>query len=584
MADYISEELINRISEEADIVEVIGEYLPLKKAGKNYKALCPFHEERTPSFVVSPEKQLFHCFGCGVGGNVFTFLMRWEKISFPEAVRMLAEKMGIPIPAQGNRKESLWKEELYGLNEEIVLYFQQNLWKNKVARGYLKDRGFDEETLNVFRVGYAPSSEEFLKFCRKKGFSFERLRDLGLILPSKRGKGYYAYFRDRIIFPVFTPQGKVCGFGGRVLDSSLPKYLNSTQSPIFDKGKILYGLNFNKEEIRRKGEAILVEGYTDVLALYQAGIRNAVASLGTSLTHSQTRLIRRYADAIFIAYDQDRAGVAATLRGIDLLLEVDLKVRIISLPEGADPADLLTEEKKELFIKKKDEALPYFDWRLNLEIPQGRTLEAEDKIRVIKALFPTLSKIKNEIKLRELIRKLAYRLDLDESLVGMELESFKKKVKFSLSELPKTGNEQEKMEEMLLRLMLSDTEIAKMVKERWSEDYFNNPSYKAVAQRVISLVEKGEMSFSALINQLREENLSSLVSSFSLSEDFFKGSDKKRIVLDIIEALYRNRGQRKIEELRRKIKEEEEEGKEEKVREYLNELIRLKKQILSYRS
>jgi len=580
MAEYISEELIDRISEQADIVEIIGEYLPLKKAGKNYKTLCPFHQERTPSFVVSPEKQLFHCFGCGIGGNVFTFIMKWEKVSFPEAVKVLGDRMGILVHAVEDKERVVYKEELYRINEQVASFFQQRLDRNQTARRYLEDRGFEEETLGIFKVGYASSSREFLEFCQKKGFSFERLRDLGLVVPSKEGKGYYAYFRDRIIFPIFTPQGKICGFGGRVLDSSLPKYLNSPQSPIFDKGKVLYGLNFSKEEIRREGEAILVEGYTDVLSLYQAGIRNVIASLGTSLTHSQARLIKRYMDTVFIAYDPDRAGVAATLRGIDLLLEADLRIRVISLPEGLDPAELLARKEGEVFTRRKNQALPYFNWRLNLEIPQGCPLEPEDKVRIIDALFSTLSKVKNEIKLRDYIRKLAHRLNLDESLVGMELEKFKRKEKVSVSEFFKTGNDRERMEEMLLRLMLSDVEIARMVKERWNVDYFESPFYKEIAQKVIFSAEGEEMSSSKLINKLRDENLSSFISSSSLSEDSFKGSDRKRIVLDLIETLHRNRRQKKIDELRGKIEKEEEEGQEEKVREHLNELIRLKKQIL----
>jgi len=301
MAGYISDEIINKISEQTDIVEVISEYLPLKKAGKNYKALCPFHEERTPSFIVSPEKQLFHCFGCGVGGNVFTFLMKWEKISFPEAVRMLGEKLGIPISVEEEKGE-VSKEEFYQINESVANFFQGELRKNKVAQDYLKRRGFSEKTLDTWKVGYAPASRVFLSFCKKKGISLERLRDLGLLSLGK--EDWYAYFRERIVFPIFTPQGRICGFGGRVLDSSSPKYLNSPQSPVFDKGRVLYGLNFSKEAIGKEKAVVLVEGYTDAITLYQGGIRNVVASLGTSLTVSQARLIKRYADEVFIAYDQ----------------------------------------------------------------------------------------------------------------------------------------------------------------------------------------------------------------------------------------------------------------------------------------
>jgi len=274
-------------------------------------------------------------------------------------------------------------------------------------------------------LGYAPASRVFLSFCKKKGISLERLRDLGLLSLGK--EDWYAYFRERIIFPIFTPQGRICGFGGRVLDSSSPKYLNSPQSPVFDKGRVLYGLNFSKEAIGKEKAVVLVEGYTDAITLYQGGIRNVVASLGTSLTASQARLIKRYADEVFIAYDQDKAGIAATLRGIDLLLEADLKVRIISLPRGMDPAEFLDKKGAKLFVKEKDKAISYFDYRVNLEIGQSSFLEPEDKLRVVNALFPTLSRVKNLIKLQELIKKLAHRLNIDESLLGMEFEKFKRR-------------------------------------------------------------------------------------------------------------------------------------------------------------
>jgi len=579
MGGYISDEVINKISEQTDIVEVISQYLPLKKAGKNYKALCPFHEERTPSFVVSSEKQLFHCFGCGVGGNVFTFLMKWEKISFPEAAKMLGEKLGIPISVDEEKKGGIPREEFYQINESVANFFQQELRRNKVVQDYLKGRGFIEKTLDTWRLGYAPDSRVFLSFCEKKKFSFERLRDLGLL--SRGEGGYYAYFRNRIIFPIFTPQGRVCGFGGRVLDNSLPKYLNSPQSPVFDKGRILYGLNFSKEAIGKERAVILVEGYTDTITLYQGGIRNVVASLGTSLTAPQVRLIKRYCDEAFIAYDQDKAGIAATLRGIDLLLEADLKIKVISLPQGMDPADFLNKKGPEFFIKEKNASVSYFDYRMSLEMKQRSLSEPEDKVRVINALFPTLSKVKNLVKLQELIKKLAHRLQIDESLLRIEFEKLKGRQRFSLSPgLFRHQNGQEKIEKDLLQLMLNDTQVIKIVEENWNGDYFINPFYREIAQKMVSLAREGKLSLSTLISQLKEENISSLVTSFSLlEEDPFKGVDKEKAAFDIIETLQRNNKQRKIEELRRKIGESEEKGEEPKD-EWLKEFDQLKKQIL----
>jgi DNA primase len=581
MSGSVPEEVIDNIRERADIVEIISEYLPLKKAGKNYKALCPFHQERTPSFMVSPEKQLFHCFGCGVGGNVFSFLMKWEKITFPEAIRNLGEKVGIPVSFSAEEKRtSGHKEELYSINKLVAEIFQEQLKKNRQAQAYLKERGFNEETVATFRIGFAPSSKEFLRNCQKRDLSREKLEELGLLLT--RGKEERAYFRYRIILPIFTPRGRICGFGARVMDDSMPKYLNSSESPIFDKGKTLYGLNFSKEAVRRENEAILVEGYTDLIYLHQVGIKNVVASLGTSLTPWQARTIKRYTNQIFIAYDQDRAGVAATLRGIDLLLEEDLRIKVIPLPRGKDPADLV-KESGELFLRNKAEAIPYFDYRLQLEMKKRPSLELEDKIEILNALFPTLGKNKNLVRIREFIKKLSHQLDLDEESIGMEFEKFQRKGNKDLFRSPSLRKKdgREEMEKMLLQLMLDDEEIINMVEKKWDAHLFRNPPYHLIAEKLINSLKEGKVASAKLAGQLEEENLSSLISSFSLSKSYWKDDSKQNLVRDLIGSLERNNIQRRINELREKIKAGEDKGEEKKVERWLQELTRLKKQIIS---
>ena len=582
MASYISDELIDRISERADIVEIISHYLPLKKAGKNYKALCPFHQEKTPSFMVSPEKQLFHCFGCGAGGNVFNFVMKWEKISFPEAVKMIGEKVGISVAVINEEAgRGVLKEELYRTNERVADLFQQELKRMVSVKKYLKQRGFIPEVIDKFRVGWAPTSGDFLKMARAKGISLENLKKLSLLIPSQKRDGWYAWFRQRLIFPIFTPEGRICGFGGRILDNGLPKYLNSSSSLIFDKSRILYGLNFSKEAIRQEEEVILVEGYTDVMTLHQRGIKNVVASLGTSLTSSQARLIKRYTGHVFIAYDQDKAGISATLRGIDLLLEANLEIRIISMPRGVDPADLVNREGEGSFLKRKDEALAYFDYRLNLEIQKRPSLRREDKIEIIEEVFPTLAKVSNSITLGELIRSLSQRLDLDEEMIRTEFKRFKRKERGFLSrpEFLKMEDGQEKRERMLLQLMLDDEAVVKLVEERWDLDNFTNPDYRRIAKEIIISWKKGKTSFSRLINQLEEENLSSIISSFSLSESPFKTDDEEKLALDLIDKWQRNKVQKRISELTKNIKESQRKGQEEKINQWWDELTHLKRQI-----
>lgn len=582
MANYISHELIDRISERADIVEVVSHYLPLRKTGKNYKALCPFHQEKTPSFIVSSEKQLFHCFGCGAGGNVFNFVMKWEKIPFPEAAKMIGEKVGIPVTVINEEGgKAILKEELYRTNEKVADLFQQELKRITSVKNYLKQRGFTPEMVDKYRVGWAPASRDFLKMARAKGIALENLKKLSLLIPSQKKDGWYAWFRERLIFPIFTPEGRICGFGGRILDNSLPKYLNSSASLIFDKGRILYGLNFSKEEIRQKEEVILVEGYTDVMALYQRGIRNVVASLGTSLTSSQARLVKRYADRVFIAYDQDKAGISATLRGIDLLLENDLEIRIISMPQGIDPANLVNKEGEGSFLKRKDKALAYFDYRLNLEIQKRPSLRREDKIEIIGEVFPTLAKVRNSITFGELVRSLSQRLDLDEEAIRTEFKRFKRKERGFLSrpEFLKMEDGQEKRERMLVQLMLDDEAVVKLVEERWDLDNFTNPDYRRIAKEIIISWKKGKRSFSTLINQLGQENLSAIVSSFSLSESASKTDNKEKLALDLIDKWQRSKLQGRISELMKNIKENQTKGKEEKINQWWDELTQLKRQI-----
>ena len=581
MSGSVPEEVIDRIRERADIVEIISEYLPLKKVGKNYKALCPFHQERTPSFMVSPEKQLFHCFGCGVGGNVFSFLMKWEKITFPEAIRNLGEKVGIPVSFSAEEERtSDYKEELYRINKLVAEIFQEELKKNKRAQAYLKGRGFDQETVATFKIGFAPSSKEFLGLCQKRDLSREKLEKLGLLLAG--GKEERAYFRYRIILPIFTSRGRICGFGARVIDDSMPKYLNSSESPIFDKGKNLYGLNFSKETIRRENEAILVEGYTDLICLHQVGIKNVVASLGTSLTPWQARTIRRYTNQIFIAYDHDRAGVAATLRGIDLLLEEDLRIKVIPLPRGKDPADLV-KEGGDLFLRKKAEATPYFDYRLKQEMEKRPSLELEDKIEILNALFPTLGKNKNIVRIRDFIKKLSHELDLDEESIGIEFEKFKRdgnKNLFRSASLRKKDG-REKMEKMLLQLMLDDEEIINIVEKKWDAHLFRNSSHRLIAEKLIDSLKEGKVASAKLAGQLEKENLSSLISSFSLSKSSWEEDSKQNLVRDLMGSLERNNIQRRINELRENIKAGESKGEEKKVERCLQELTHLKKQIIS---
>lgn len=360
----ISEDVIQRVKELNNIVDVVSETVRLKRAGRYYTGLCPFHHEKTPSFTVTPDKQIYKCFGCGEAGNVISFVMKTKNLSFLDAVQMLADRVNIDIKYKDNFNPAIEKnEKLYKINVESARYFFSNLKKNKVAMNYLISRDITVKTINKFGLGYAVDSwDGLLKFLRSKGYSELDMLSAGLIIKSKKGS-YYDRFRNRIIFPVFNYKGKVIGFGGRVLDNSKPKYLNSPETNVFKKGTNLYGLNFAiKNNTNRT--FIIVEGYMDCISLHQHGISSTVASLGTALTANQAKLLKRYADKVIIAYDSDLAGEKATLRGLHILKEEGFDVRVLTIPEGKDPDEFIKIHSKEEFIQLMETSAGLIDYRI----------------------------------------------------------------------------------------------------------------------------------------------------------------------------------------------------------------------------
>lgn len=580
MAGYISPDTVDQISQQADIVQVISEYVPLTPAGNNYRALCPFHQEKTPSFVVSPEKQVFHCFGCGTGGNVFTFVMKWEGVSFPQAVRVLAQKLGISIASD---KSVSQQQKFYQINKKIAEFFHQQLKRNNFVKKYLQKRGFKPDTIRTFTLGWAPSSRIFINFCRKNDLPQELLKELGLLKTSSRNEGQnYSYFRQRIIFPIFSLSGKIIGFGGRVIDDSLPKYLNSPQSPVFDKGKSLYGLHLAKAEVRQSSEAILVEGYTDVVALHQEGICNVVASLGTSLTTYQARVLKRYADTIFLAYDQDTAGQAATIRGIDILLQNDLQVKIIPLPEEKDPADFIRTQGKDAFVRLKQKALPYIEYRINLAIQKNKPLSLDKKLNIVNSLFFTLEKVKSRNTLDEMLKRLSEAVEFNEESLRSEFARFcRKKSNFSFSPTLKFKvPEQAEIEKKLLQVMLCDKEAIKVVKGNFSCDDFSHPVCRRVAQEIFLCPDVKNITPSYLINRVAEDDICALVSSLSLDDYSLQGFDVEKVTREVIQTLKRRSHQKRIKQLSRLIENYEKRGDEEKVKNLCQELVQLRKSML----
>lgn len=410
---FISDEKKNEILENSDIVAIIGDYVDLKKSGNSYKGLCPFHNEKTPSFTVDDRKQLFHCFGCGEGGDVVSFIMHKEGLSYIDSMKYLAKKAGIKLDDTKSSKENKILNRYYDINKDIMMYFYKNLLTDKACQIYLKNRGFRSNIVNTFMLGFAKNSwDDLLSYVKKKDYLLDDIENLGLIKKSQNGK-YYDKYRNRLIFPIINHYGKVIGFGGRSIDSTMPKYLNSPESQVFKKRYNLYGLNIFKKQSNK--DIILVEGYMDVIGLNNQGIDQAVASLGTSLTSDQAKLLKRYAKNVYICYDEDNAGIKATDRAIEILLDEGIKPNIISLEKGLDPDDFVKKYGRDAFIKKMDEASDVYNYKYNKILDLYAESKDNEKFEKLNLFIEFLSSIKSDLTREIFINNVSKLFDIDKS-------------------------------------------------------------------------------------------------------------------------------------------------------------------------
>jgi len=418
----IPEELVDEVQARADIAEWIGRYVPLKRAGRHFKANCPFHKEKTPSFMVNTDKQIFHCFGCGTGGNIFSFLMQHDRLTFPEAVRQLADHVGVPLPEASASPQRDAREALAPLMEKICGYFERRLadpQAGKAARAYLQQRGVSEATRKLFRLGLAPAGwRGLLTASQTGGVSAQQLEAAGLTVQGRSNA--YDRFRNRLIFPITDARGRIVSFGGRSLDGQEPKYLNGPETALYTKGRHLFGLAQAKDAIIEAKTAIVVEGYFDCVVLAETGFRHVVAPLGTALTADQARLLKRYAERVVLAFDADAAGEQATLRGIDLLIEAGLDVRVARLPDGADP-DEVARDSAQRFQEIVDCSQSLFDVLVESALKRHPGRSAEQKVQAAQQVLPTIAKVPDAMLRAEYVRLLAERLRLDEQAVVREL-------------------------------------------------------------------------------------------------------------------------------------------------------------------
>jgi len=416
----IPEEIIDEVRQSNDVVEVLGQYLSLKRTGSTYKALCPFHQEKTPSFVVTPAKQIWHCFGCGKGGNVISFVMEHDKVSFIEALRTLAKRANITLPSSDDYKEGA-HDLLYQANEFAAKFFQERLTSGTGtgAREYLKNRGISDQSLELFRLGYAPNAwEDLIKAAGKQGLSLQLLKEAGLVVARDEGNGYYDRFRHRIIFPILSLSGRVIGFGGRSLEQSpQAKYLNSPETPIYHKGRGFYGFCQAKSPVQDAGKAILVEGNFDLIIPYQHGFKNILATSGTALTPDQARLLSRYARQAVLCYDPDAAGQNATDRAIPLLLEAGIDVKVAVLPPGMDPDLTIRREGQQAFASIIESAITFIEFKVMRARLMSDLSQVADKSALVNNILNLLALVTDPVKRRLYIKELAEAAGLDESFV-----------------------------------------------------------------------------------------------------------------------------------------------------------------------
>lgn len=510
----IDKEKIEEIKRQTDIVALISQYVQLKKVGKNYRALCPFHGEKDPSFYVVPEKGIFHCFGCKKGGNAITFLMEFEKLDFPAAVKRLAKDLGIEIDTEYGLKH----RELYDMNEMATQYFSVCLTREIGKRGqaYLDERSIDLEKCKSFRIGYAPVSGGIVTFMRQKGVRKEKLIKVGLTTQSQTGRSEREIFRDRIMFPIFNPSGRVIGFGGRGLDDNVkPKYLNSPETPIFKKGESLYGLHQSREYIRRKQEVILVEGYFDLLNLFQQGFNYICAPLGTALTEKQATLLARFAKKVNVLFDGDLSGIKAALRAIGMLISVQVDVYVTALPDNCDPDTVIKDRGAEVLKQAIESADDFFHFYRKHTI----TDTVEQEVAVIKDLIEIVSLIRDEIRFDRYVKYAAHVFDLDVDVILRQMKGKKEEKAKPIRQVKKTP------EEIIMAMILNHKDYFTSATAILAPDDFTDPGLVRLFKNLLKnkAFDVSDLSdIDSVDDSLKEHLMSLIIMEPTVSQEDFQ--------------------------------------------------------------
>lgn len=584
----IPPEIIEEIKDRTDIVSFIETYVPLQKKGRNFWGLCPFHLEDTPSFSVSQEKQIFKCFGCGKGGNVVNFLMDYENLSFPEALRKLGERAGIAIPERemSSREKQYYDErkKLIAVNESAIAYFSEALHHSAICRDYLGLRGVSSEMIKDFSLGFAPESWDGLKnHLKREGFTEPDMLKAGVVSKSDNGR-IFDRFRNRLMFPIYDVKGSAIAFVGRVIDDSKQaKYVNTEGTVLYHKGRNLYALNLAHSKMRELGEGVLMEGNLDVISAHQFGVTNAVAPQGTALTQEQALTLKRYCSKIYLAYDSDDAGKKATLKNMDILFDVGLRVNVMEMPEGMDPDDVFHKRGVEAWNRLQKDSIPYMAYKIKIAFETFDIHTAEGKAEAVKALGSSLFAIKDNVERNEYIRKIAQGLDIEEQLLHMDMQrkgagrlgNFGSGIDFSA---PPKENSFLVAEDYLVRAAVESKKVFDAIEAEEGWDFLE----KELHCQIIALIRENYQEFTWHFRDLSDfapEELAAEILTMALAESPMGDEVNTALVEDCRRRIHKDFLQKELKDLTSRLKSGSEDKNLEEERRLLQKFEKIQKEL-----
>lgn len=585
-----SEELIEEIRSSNDIVDVISKYVTLKRSGRNFFGLCPFHKEKSPSFAVSPDKQIFHCFGCGAGGNVIHFISKIEGLDFKDTLELLANRVNIELPTLDNLeddKTARLKSKVYEINKIAAEFYHENLYKptSKQAQEYIKKRKLDNRTLKAFLIGYAGNFNELYLLLKQKGYTEEEMLASSLVKRTENG-GYMDSFRKRLMFPIQDVRERVIAFGGRVLDDSKPKYINSPENIVYSKGRNLFGLNVAKKHDTRK--IIIVEGYMDAISLYQRGITNVVASLGTAMTEAQGRLLRRYSEQVILGYDADGAGQAAILRGMEILQNLGCDIRVLQIEGAKDPDEYVLKYGPERFQKCVDNAISLVEFKVKVLLKELNIENTNDKIKFLNEIAKILAKVTNQMEREIYVDKIAKEYKISKEAIYAEVNKLmykdnqgsKKLEKRVVTMVPKEEKENSvseavlKRENLVIYLLINEySKCYEKIKNLITLDYIQDDTNKQILKKMYEEFEKGNSNTSQLLDWFQDEKVISHITEIMAGD--FEITDVNKAIDDLISIYEKEKLISRRNEILKKLESVSEAGSEEvkELEKELNDII-----------